>query len=280
MLRAEAFRPYPHPRFAISEGMRAAGAPHTPRQNSLLAALSPQDYEQLLPHLYPVPLPLGWAVHGAGDREKHLYFLASGIVARMYIMENGASAGFAVTGSEGAIGIASYLGGETMPTQAVVLSAGYAYRLGAEFLSTEFDSFGPLARILLRYTQALITQMTQTAACFRHHSVEQQLCRWILACLDRSPSNQLDMTHERIADMLGVRREAVTEAAGHLRSAGAIRYGRGHIAVLDRRQLEERACECYSVVKRESDRLLAEHRYSERPGGSWTGSAIHSLQGS
>jgi CRP-like cAMP-binding protein len=280
MLETQSFRPYPQPRFAISERVRAAAAPHTPRQNRLLAALPQADFERLLPCLYPVPLPAGWAVHSAGGRERHLYFLTSGVVSRIFILESGASTGFAITGNEGAIGIASFLGGETVPSLAMVLSAGYAYRLSAEFLAAEFDSFGPLAQILLRYTQALITQMILTAACYRHHSVEQQLCRWILACLDRLPGNELGMTQERIADMLGVRREGVAEAAGHLRNAGLIRYGRGHIEVLDRRRLEERACECYSTVKRECGRLLAEPGHSERPGGSCTDPAISSLQSS
>jgi len=278
MLETQSFRPYPQPRFAISDRVRAAAAQHAPRQNHLLAALAQPDFDRLLPYLYPVSLPAGWAVHGAGGRERHLYFLTSGIVSRIFILENGASTGFAITGSEGAIGVASFLGGETVPSQAVVLSAGYAYRLSADVLAAEFDSIGPLAQILLRYTQSLITQMMLTAACYRHHSLEQQLCRWILACLDRLPGNALGMTQERIADMLGVRREGVAEAAGHLRSAGLIRYGRGHIEMLDRRGLEDRACECYSAVKRECDRLLAEPRPGERPCGGWPHPAISALR--
>lgn len=274
MLNAPSFRPYPQPRFAISDGLRAAAAAHAPCQNHLLAALSEPDFERLLPHLYPVSLPVGFSVHNAGDAEKHLYFLTSGIVSRYYITESGASAGLAITGSEGAIGIASFLGGESVPSQAVVLSAGYAYRLRAQYLTEEFNAFGSLAHVLLRYTQALMTQMALTAACNRHHSVEQQLCRWLLSCLDRVSGDEIGMTQERIGDMLGVRREGVAEAAGHLRSAGLIRYGRGHIVVLDRRRLERRACECYSVVKHEHDRLFAEYPQCECLGARRTGAAI------
>jgi CRP-like cAMP-binding protein len=235
---------------------RALSAQHTPRQNRLLAALPLEDYERLLPDLEPVPLPRGRTVHGAGDQEKHLYFLTMGIVSRFHVMEDGASAHFAVTGSEGVIGIASFLGGESTTSQAVVLSAGYAYRLGAEPLKNEFKHDGPLPHLLLRYTQALLCQTGQIAVCNRHHSVEQQLCRWILSSLDRLPSNELAMTQELIAHMLGVRREGVTEAAGKLQKAGLIHYSRGRIAVLDRARLEAQVCECYAVVKREYDRLL------------------------
>jgi CRP-like cAMP-binding protein len=215
-----------------------------------------KDYERLLPDLDPVALPPGWTVHRAGSREEYLYFLTAGIVSRCYVTQNGASVESAVTGSEGVIGVASFLGGQSTPSQAVVLSAGYAYRLHADLLKQEFARGGPLPHLLLRYTQALITQIAQTAVCNRHHSVEQQLCRWILSILDRLPSNELTMTHELIANMLGVRREGVTEAAGRLQQAGLIHYSRGHIAVLDRTQLEAQACECYAVVKREYDRLL------------------------
>ena len=192
----------------------------------------------------------------AGSRRLTATSLTAGIVSRFYVTENGASAGFAVTGSEGVIGVASFLGGESTPSQAVVLSAGYAYRLGADLLKNEFEHDGPLPHLLLRYTQALIAQTGQIAVCNRHHSLEQRLCRWILSCLDRLPSNELTMTQELIADMLGVRREGVTEAAGKLQKAGLIHYSRGRIAVLDRPQLEARVCECYAVVKREYDRLL------------------------
>ena len=252
----DSFRPYPETCFASTDRKRAVFAEHMPRQNRLLAALPLEDYERLLPDLETVPLPLGWTIHGAGDREKYLYFLTAGLVSRVYVMENGASAEFAVTGSEGVIGIASFLGGESTPSQAVVVSAGHAYRLRARLLKDEFNHNGRLPRLLLRYTQALIMQMAQTAMCNRHHSVEQQLCRWILSSLDRLPSNELTMTQELIANMLGVRREGVAEAAGKLQKMGLIHYRRGHIAVLDRPRLEAKACECYAVVKREYDRLL------------------------
>ncbi|MFA5914134.1 MAG: Crp/Fnr family transcriptional regulator [Burkholderiales bacterium] len=235
---------------------RALSARQAPGQNQLLAALPPEDYERLLPELEPAPLPLGWTVHRAGDRVKHLYFLTAGIVSRFCVMKNGESAEIGVTGSEGAIGVASFLGGESMPSQAAVLSVGYAYRLGVALVKNEFEHNGSLAHLLLRYTHALIAQTGQIAVCNRHHSLEQQLCRWILSNLDRLPSNELAMTQELIADMLGVRRESVTDAAGKLQKAGLIHYSRGHIAVLDRPRLEAHACECYAVVKREYDRLL------------------------
>ena len=254
----DSFRPYPETRFASMHGRRAVFAPHTPRHNHLLAALPVEDYERLLPELEPVALPLGWTIHRAGDPEKYLHFLTAGIVSRCYVTQSGASAEFAVTGSEGVIGVASFLGGGGTPSQAVVVSAGYAYRLRADLLKNEFEHDGPLTRVLLRYTQALIAQTGQMAVCNRHHSLEQQLCRWILSSLDRMPSNELTVTQERIAEMLGVRREGVTEAAGKLQEAGLIHYSRGHITVLDRPQLEARACECYGVVKQEYDRLLTQ----------------------
>src|ERR1035437_8867366 len=238
MLGLHSFPPYPETHFASKDRERAVSAQHAPRQNRLLAALPLEDYERLLPDLEPVPLPLGWTVHRAGDREKYLYFLTAGIVSRFYVTQNGASAEIAVTGSEGVIGVASFLGGESTPSQAVVLSAGYAYRLGADLVKNEFEHDGPLSHLLLRYTQALIAHTAQIAVCNRHHSLEQQLCRWILSRLDRLPSNELTMTQELIADMLGVRREGVTEAAGKLQKAGLIHNSRGHIAVLDRRRLE------------------------------------------
>jgi len=259
----DSFQTYPETRFASRDRRRALAARHTPRQNHLLAALPAADYERLLPDLQPVSLPLGWTVHRAGEREKYLYFLAAGIVSRFYVSESGESTEFAVTGSEGVIGVASFLGGETTPSQAVVLSAGHAYRLGADLLRNEFEHDGPLPRLLLRYIQALIAQTGQIAVCNRHHSLEQQLCRWILSSLDRLQSNELTVTQELMAEMLGVRRESVTEIAGKLQEAGLIRYSRGHIAVLDRPRLEARACECYAVVKREYDRLLPEYRQAE-----------------
>jgi len=256
MKRQDTFRPHPETGFASAVRMRAVPGQHTPRENRLLAALPLEDYERLLPDLDPFPLPLGWTVHRAGDRERHVYFLASGIVSRFYVTENGASTEFAATGSEGVIGVASFLGGGSTPSQAVVLSAGYAYRLGADLLKNEFEHEGPLPHLLLRYIQALFAQTGQIAVCNRHHSLEQQLCRWILSSLDRLQSNDLTMTQEVIAEALGVRREGVTEAAGKLQKAGLIHYSRGHIAVLDRPRLEARACECYAVIKREYDRLL------------------------
>ena len=216
-----------------------------------------------MPDLEPFALPLGWAVHDAGDREKYLYFLTAGVVSRFYVTESGASAEFAVTGNEGVIGIASFLGGESTPSQAVVLSPGYSYRLRADRLKHEFEHDGPLPRLLLRYTQALIGQIGLISACKRHHSLDQRFCRWILSCLDRSPSNELALTQSLIADMLGVRREGVTGAAGKLQKAGLIHLSRGRLVVLDRPALEAQVCECYAVVKREYDRLLAEYRHAE-----------------
>jgi CRP-like cAMP-binding protein len=210
-------------------------------------------------------LPLGSTVHGAGDRQQYLHFLTEGVVSRLSVTRNGASAEFALTGSEGVVGVASFLGGESMPSEAVVLSAGYGYRLSANVLAGEFGHDGLLPRLLLRYTQALITQAGQIAACNRLHAVEQQLCRWILSFLDRSPADEFLMTQEVIADLLGVRRESVTEAAGKLQEAGLIHYSRGHIAVLDRPRLEAQVCECYAVVKREYERLLAGNTSSTTP---------------
>jgi len=237
---------------------RGVSGRHTPKLNHLLAALPAADYERLLPDLELVPMPLGWAVYESGGHLGYLYFPTDCIVSLLYVMENGASAEIAVTGNDGLVGIALFMGGESTPSRAVVQSAGYAYRLRAAIMKKEFEHGGPLQHLLLRYTQALITQMAQTAVCNRHHSVEQQLCRWLLLSLDRLPSNELMMTQELIANMLGVRREGVTEAAGHLQTAGLIHYSRGHITVLDRPKLEHQVCECYGVVKREMDRLLPE----------------------
>ena len=231
-------------------------ASHNPKQNQLLAALPAADYGRLLPYLEFVTLPLGLVVFESGSRLRHLYFPASGIVSLLYAMESGASTEIAVIGNEGVVGIALFMGGESTPSRAVVQSAGYGYRLKAAVLRKEFKLGGPLQYLLLRYTQALIAQMTQTAVCNRHHAVDQQLCRWLLLSLDRLPSNKLAMTQELIANMLGVRREGVTEAAGKLQEAGLIHYTRGHITVLDRPKLEARVCECYAVVKKEMDRLL------------------------
>jgi CRP-like cAMP-binding protein len=201
-------------------------------------------------------MPLGESLYESGGRLPHVYFPTTAIVSLLYVMQDGASAEIAVVGNEGILGISLFMGGETTPSRAVVQSAGYGYRLKAQLLKQEFNRAGPVLHLLLRYTQALITQMAQTAVCNRHHSVEQQLCRWLLLSLDRLSSNKLTMTQELIANMLGVRREGVTEAAGKLQRAGSIRYSRGTIEVLDRQALEAQACECYAVVKKESDRLL------------------------
>ncbi len=234
----------------------AVSARHTPRQNRLLDALPTGDYERLATHLELIPMRLGDVLYESGDRLRYVYFPTTSIVSLLYVMEDGASAEIAVVGNEGILGISLFMGGETTPSRAVVQSAGYAFRLKAELLKNEFGRFGPTMHLLLRYTQALITQMAQTAVCNRHHSVDQQLCRWLLLSLDRLASNELTMTQELIANMLGVRREGVTEAAGKLQDAGLIRYRRGKITVLDRPGVEARSCECYQVVKSEFDRLL------------------------
>ena len=233
-------------------------SPHSPTQNQLLAALPVTEFERLAPHLELIPMPLGEALYESGGRLQHVYFPTTSIVSLLYVMENGASAEIAVVGNEGILGIALFMGGETTPSRAVVQSAGFGYRLKAQLLKEEFNRAGPVMHLLLRYTQALITQMAQTAVCNRHHSVEQQLCRWLLLSLDRLDAPDLKMTQELIANMLGVRREGVTEAAGKLQRAGLIRYSRGRISVLDRPGLEQEVCECYQVVKKEFDRLLAD----------------------
>jgi len=236
--------------------LSAVSGKHSPKQNHLLAALPAADYERLLPDLELVPLPLGWAVYEAGGKLGYVYFPTTAIISLLYVMEDGSSAEIAVTGNDGLVGIALFMGGESTPSRAIVQSAGYGYRLKAAVLKKEFNLGGQLQHLSLRYTQALITQMSQTAVCNRHHTLEQQLCRWLLLSLDRLPANELIMTQELIANMLGVRREGVTEAAGHLQAAGLINYSRGHITVLDRPALEKRVCECYAAVKREADRLL------------------------
>ena len=234
------------------------GAParHSPEQNHLLEALPAFDYERLAPHLELISMKLGDVLYEPGVRLRYVYFPTTSIVSLLYVMEDGASAEIAIIGNEGILGISLFMGGETTPSRAVVQSAGYGFRLKAQLLKDEFHRFGPMLHLLLRYTQALITQMAQTAVCNRHHSVDQQLCRWLLLSLDRLASNELSMTQELIANMLGVRREGVTEAAGKLQDAGLISYRRGTIAVLDRPGLEARSCECYQVVKTEFDRLL------------------------
>jgi CRP-like cAMP-binding protein len=225
-------------------------------QNHLLAALPDGDFARIAAHLELMPMRLGDVLYESGARMRHVYFPTTSIVSLLYVMADGASAEIAVVGNEGMLGISLFMGGETTPSRAVVQSAGHAYRLKAELLKDEFGRFGPTMHLLLRYTQALITQMAQTAVCNRHHTVDQQLCRWLLLSLDRLSSNDLTMTQELIANMLGVRREGVTEAAGKLQEAGLISYRRGRITVLDRAGLEARSCECYQVVKTEFDRLL------------------------
>ena len=229
---------------------------HSPRQNHLLAALIKADYERLASGLELVHMPLGQVLCESGGQMKYVYFPTTSIVSLLYVMEDGASAEIAIVGNEGILGISVFMGGETTPSRAVVQSDGYGYRLKAQFIKNEFNRAGPVLRLLLRYTQALITQMSQTAVCNRHHSIEQQLCRWLLLSLDRLSSDELLMTQELIANMLGVRREGVTEAASKLQREGLIHYSRGHIKVLDRPRLEGRVCECYKVVKAEFDRLL------------------------
>jgi CRP-like cAMP-binding protein len=227
------------------------------QQNHLLAAFPPHERERLYPHLQLVRMSLGKVLYEAGDIQPHVYFPTNCIISLLYVLADGASAEISVVGNEGMIGIALFMGGETTPSRAVVQSEGFAYRLPGQLLKDEFHRNGEVQLLLLRYAQALITQMAQTAVCNRHHSVDQQLCRWLLLSLDRLTTNQLVMTQKLIADMLGVRREGVTEAAGKLSKRGIIRYRRGRITVLDRPKLEELSCECYAVVKKESDRLLA-----------------------
>lgn len=224
--------------------------------NRLLAVLPEEERQRLVPHLELVPLPLGKVLYESGDLLRYVYFPIDAIVSLLYVMENGASAEIAVVGNEGIVGIALFMGGETMPSRAVVQSEGRAYRLIGRALGEEFDRAGAFQHLLLRYTLAMLAQMAQTAVCNRHHTIDQQLCRWLLLSLDRLSANRLVMTQELIANMLGVRREGVTEAAGKLQKAGLIHYSRGHITVLDRGGLEARVCECYKVVRDEFQRLL------------------------
>jgi CRP-like cAMP-binding protein len=229
---------------------------HNPRQNHLINVLPDPERERLTRHVELVPLPLGKALYEPGDRQSHVYFPTTAIVSLLFVMENGASAEIAVVGNEGILGIALFMGGETTPNRAVVQSEGHAYRLNGQLLRQEFERSRVVQHLLLRYTLALLSQMAQTAVCNRHHSVDQQLCRWLLLSLDRLPANELSMTQELIANMLGVRREGVTEAAGRLQAAGLIQYSRGRITVIDRPGLEARVCECYEVVRSEFRRLL------------------------
>lgn len=228
----------------------------SPLQNHLLAALPPAIQQRLFPMLELFPLPLGKVLYESGDTMRYVYFPTDSIVSLLYVMESGASAEISVVGKDDIVGVSLFMGGESTSSRAVVQSAGSAYRLAGQKLKDEFNRHSELMQLLLRYTQSLITQMAQTAVCNRHHSIDQQLCRWLLLSLDRLPDNKLTMTQELIANMLGVRREGVTEAAGKLQKLGVIDYCRGHITVLDRSKLEALSCECYAVVKRESDRLL------------------------
>jgi CRP-like cAMP-binding protein len=240
----------------LSKSPSSGATAHTPHQNHLLDALPSADYDRIAPHLELIPMALGDVLYEPGVELRYVYFPTTCIVSLLYVMEDGASAEIAIVGNEGMLGISLFMGGDTTPSRAVVQSAGHAFRLSADLLKNEFGRFGATMHLLLRYTQALITQMAQTAVCNRHHSVDQQLCRWLLLSLDRLTSNELSMTQELIANMLGVRREGVTEAAGKLQTAGLISYRRGRITVLDRPGLEARCCECYQVVKTEFDRLL------------------------
>ena len=235
-------------------------SPQGPKQNHLLAALPTAEFERIASHLELVVMRLGDVLYESSGQLQHVYFPTTAIVSMQYVMENGASSEIAGVGNEGVLGISLFMGGNTTPSRAIVQTAGHGYRLKTRLLMEEFNRGGIMQQLLLRYTQALITQVSQTAVCNRHHSVEQQLCRWLLLTLDRLPSNELTMTQELIASMLGVRREGITEAAGHLQQAGCIRYRRGHITVLDRSALVSRVCECYAVVKKEHDRLLGDVR--------------------
>lgn len=228
----------------------------TPQKNHLLAALPLDVQNRLQPKLELVPLPLGKVLYESGDTLSHVYFPTDSIVSLLYVMENGASAEISVVGNEGFIGVAVFMGGESTTSRAIVQSAGYAYRLPSRQFKDEVNRYSEMLHLMLRYTQALITQMAQTAVCNRHHSIDQQLCRWLLLSLDRLPTNDLVMTQELIANMLGVRREGVTEAAGKLHRSGVIEYSRGRIKVINRPMLERMSCECYAVVKKETDRLL------------------------
>jgi len=240
----------------------------TPQQNHLLAALPVEVQQRLFLNLELIPLPLGKILYESGDALRHVYFPTDAIVSLLYVMENGASAEISVVGNEGLIGIAVFMGGESTPSRAVVQSAGYAFRLLGKQFKAEVNRHGEMLHLMLRYTQALLTQMAQTAVCNRHHSIDQQLCRWLLLSLDRLPGDQLTMTQELIANMLGVRREGVTDAAGKLQKLGVIEYSRGHIKVLDRPRLEQLSCECYAVVKKETDRLL--HYMPARQGSQFS----------
>ena len=237
--------------------------PHSPNQNHLLGALPPPDFERLAPHLNLVPLPLGEILYEPGQQLQHAYFPTTAIVSLHYVMESGASAEAAGVGNEGMVGVSLFMGRNTTPSSAVVQTAGHGYRLPGRLLKHEFNRAETLNRLLLRYTQTLITQMIQTAACNRHHLTEQQLCRWLLLVLDRGHSQEVVVTQELVASVLGVRREGISDAAAKLQRAGLISYRRGHIAVLERSRLESRACECYAVVKKEMSQFLSDVRHTK-----------------
>ncbi len=238
---------------------------HDPNQNHLLSAMLDGEFDRLAPHLELVPMLLGDVLCESGGTLQYVYFPTTAVVSLQYLLENGGSADIAGVGNEGMLGVSLFMGGKTTPSRAVVQSGGHGYRMRPQILMDEFNRAGAVMRLLLRYTQALLTHMSQTAVCNRHHSVEQQLCRWLLLTLDRLPSNELTMTQELIANMLGVRREGVTEAAGRLQAAGFIQYRRGHITIVDRAGLEGRVCECYEVVRKEFARLLSDVR-QRQPG--------------
>jgi len=233
-------------------------AQHKFQVNHLLAALPEEVFERISPHLELIAMPLGQVLYESGGQLQHVYFPTTSILSLHYIMESGASAEIAGVGNEGVLGISLFMGGNTTPSRATVQTGGYGYRLKGKLMMEEFNRAGPMMRLMLRYTQALMTQMSQTAVCNRHHSVEQQLCRWLLLTLDRVPSNELTITQELIAGMLGVRREGISEAAGNLQRDGLISYRRGHITVLERSGLESRVCECYTVVRKEFERLICD----------------------
>ena len=243
--------------------LKERAAKGDPRINHLLNALPAPDWARIQPELEPLDLRLGMSVYESGERQDYVLFPTTGIVSLLYVMADGASAEIAVVGNEGLVGVSLFMGGESTPSRAIVQSAGCGFRLRSRLMKDEFVRGGALQHLFLRYTQALITQMAQTAVCNRHHSIDQQLCRWLLLSLDRLTNLELTMTQELIANMLGVRREGVTEAAGKLQAAGLIRYSRGKITVLDRAGIEARCCECYEVVRREADRLLPERLAQE-----------------
>ena len=245
--------------------LHAAATEHQPTDNDLLNTLSSEVQQRLFPHLELVAMPLGKVLYESGDVLRYVYFPTDSIVSLLYVMENSSSAEISVVGHDGLIGIALFMGGESTTSRALVQSAGYGYCLLGQRMKDEFNRHGELLTLMLRYSQALITQMAQTAVCNRHHSIEQQLCRWLLLSLDRLKDNHLVMTQELIANMLGVRREGVTEAAGHLHKQGVIDYSRGHITVTCRAKLEKLCCECYAVVKKETDRLLPSYRAASKP---------------